>query len=111
MSRGEQLQGGARRRLHDGVDRPTRTGRTARRNAKLRVDERLETAVRRLTRHMLPQLAPPSHSGSGLPACSATMYSAYQSGQFASCWPPLRFSCSPWAVAARLSAAASSLDE
>ena len=23
------------------------------------------------------------------------MYSAYQSGQFASCWPPVRFSCSP----------------
>ena len=24
----------------------------------------------------------------GSPACSATMYSAYQSGQFSSCWPP-----------------------
>ena len=26
--------------------------------------------------------------GSGLPACSPTMYSAYQSGQFSSRWPP-----------------------
>ena len=28
-----------------------------------------------------------AHVGSSLPACSRTMYSAYQSGQFASCWP------------------------
>src|SRR5258708_1143723 len=35
-----------------------------------------------------------AHSGSGLPVCSLTMYSAYQSGQPASCWP-VRFSCSP----------------
>ena len=49
-----------------------------------------------------------AQSGSGLPACSATMYSAYQSGQFSSRWPPLRFSCSPWATAARRIAAARS---
>jgi hypothetical protein len=35
-----------------------------------------------------------AHVGSSLPACSRTMYSAYQSGQSASCWP-IRFSCSP----------------
>src|SRR6267142_2217566 len=52
-----------------------------------------------------------AHVGSSLPACSRTMYSAYQSGQFASCWPPVRFSCSPCAAAARRSAAASSVDE
>ena len=39
------------------------------------------------------------------------MYSAYQAGQFSSRWPPVRFSCSPCASAARQSAAASSLDE
>ena len=39
--------------------------------------------------------------GSSAPACSATMYAAYQSGQFSSYWPPVRFSCSPWAAAAR----------
>ena len=39
------------------------------------------------------------------------MYSAYQSGQFASCWPPERFSCSPCAAAARRSALARSVDE
>src|SRR5580692_6165630 len=40
------------------------------------------------------------HLGSSVPACSAAMYAAYQSGQFASrC--PLCFSCSPWAAAAR----------
>ena len=38
------------------------------------------------------------------------MYSAYQSGQFASrC--PVRFSCSPWAASARRSALARSLAE
>ena len=52
-----------------------------------------------------------AYVGSGLPACSATMYSAYQSGQFTSYWPPVRFSCSPCAAAARRSAAASSVDE
>ncbi len=29
------------------------------------------------------------------------MYAAYQSGQFTSYSPPVRFSCSPWAAAAR----------
>src|SRR6187401_278244 len=53
-----------------------------------------------------------AHDGSSLPACSATMYAAYQSGQFASRWPPVRFSCSPCAASARRSAAArSSPDE
>src|ERR687897_416982 len=51
-----------------------------------------------------------AHDGSSLPACSRTMYSAYQSGQSASCCP-VRFSCSPCAVAARRSAVASSVDE
>jgi hypothetical protein len=50
------------------------------------------------------------HDGSGLPDCSAAMYSAYQSGQSASCWL-VRFSCSPCSAAARRSAAASSADE
>ena len=45
--------------------------------------------------------------GNGLPACSLTMYSAYQSGQFTSC-SPVRFSCSPCAAAARRSVAARS---
>src|SRR5512134_2128063 len=49
-----------------------------------------------------------AHDGSFLPACSRTMYSAYQSGQSASCWP-VRFSCSPCAAAARRSALASSV--
>src|SRR5215469_8257925 len=40
-----------------------------------------------------------AHFGSSVPARSAAMYAAYQSGQFPSC--PLRFSCSPWAAAAR----------
>src|SRR4029077_19757654 len=45
------------------------------------------------------------HCGSSPPACSATMYAAYQSGQFASrC--PVRFSCCPWAASARRSALA-----
>src|SRR5712671_7437184 len=52
-----------------------------------------------------------AHNGSSLPACSLTMYSAYQSGQFASCCPPVRFSCSPCAAAARRRAPASSADE
>src|SRR3546814_13444688 len=52
-----------------------------------------------------------AHEGSSLPACSRTMYSAYQSGQFASCWPPVRFSCSPCAAAARWSAAARRSEE
>ena len=51
-----------------------------------------------------------AHVGSSLPACSRTMYSAYQSGQFSSRWP-LRFSCSPCAAAARRSAIASSVEE
>jgi hypothetical protein len=43
------------------------------------------------------------HDGSCSPVCSATMYAAYQSGQFASrC--PVRFSCSAWAASARRSA-------
>src|SRR5262249_53230224 len=42
-----------------------------------------------------------AHVGSAVPACSATMYSAYQSGQFVSYSPPMRFSCSPWATDAR----------
>src|SRR4051812_28225505 len=40
------------------------------------------------------------YCGSGLPDCSLTMYSAYQSRQFSSCLP-VRFSCSPCAAAAR----------
>ena len=48
-----------------------------------------------------------AYVGSSVPACSATMYSAYQSGQFASACP-MRFSCSPWAAAARRSALARS---
>src|SRR5262245_57154195 len=35
-----------------------------------------------------------AYKGSSLPVCSATMYSAYQSDQFAS-RTPVRFSCSP----------------
>src|SRR5215470_8810779 len=48
-----------------------------------------------------------AHVGSGLPACSATMYAAYQSGQLASRLP-VRFSCSPCAPSARRSALARS---
>ena len=51
-----------------------------------------------------------AHVGSSVPACSATMYAAYQSGQFGSAWP-MRFSCSPWAAAARRIALARSLAE
>ena len=47
------------------------------------------------------------YCGSSSPTCSATMYAAYQSGQFASrC--PVRSSCSPWAASARRSALARS---
>jgi hypothetical protein len=49
------------------------------------------------------------YCGRSLPACSPTMYFAYQS-QFASrC--PVRFSCSPWAASARRNALARSLAE
>src|SRR5487761_1165714 len=51
-----------------------------------------------------------AHTGSSVPACSATMYRAYQSGQFASAWP-MRFSCSPCAADARRIASARSLAE
>ena len=43
------------------------------------------------------------HAGGSAPVCSATMYAAYQAGQSASP-SPVRFSCSPCAAAARLSA-------
>src|SRR5271165_1100093 len=51
-----------------------------------------------------------AYVGSSVPACSATMYLAYQSGQFASA-SPMRFSCSPWAAEARRIASARSLAE
>src|SRR5262245_54195558 len=51
-----------------------------------------------------------AHDGSGLPACSRILYSAYQLGQSASRFP-IRFSYSPWAASARRSALASSVDE
>jgi len=38
------------------------------------------------------------------------MYAAYQAGQFSSA-APMRFSCSPWAIAARRIASARSLAE
>ena len=48
-----------------------------------------------------------AHVGSSVPACSATIYAAYQAGQFSSrC--PVRFSCCPWAASARRSALARS---
>src|SRR6185369_17143732 len=48
--------------------------------------------------------------GNSLPDCSATMYAAYQSGQFSSrC--PVRFSCCPWAASARRNALARSVAE
>src|SRR5271166_5883282 len=50
------------------------------------------------------------HDGSSVPACTAAMYLAYQSGQFASRWP-VRFSCSPWAASARRSAFARSFTD
>src|SRR5262245_34668637 len=46
--------------------------------------------------------------GSSVPACSATMYAAYHSGQFSSRCPPIRFSCCPWAASARRNALARS---
>src|SRR4029077_19545193 len=51
-----------------------------------------------------------AHCGSSPPACSATIYLAYQSAQFAS-RSPVSFSCSPWAASARRSPLARSLDE
>ena len=51
-----------------------------------------------------------AHVGSWVPACSATRYSAYQSGRFGSV-SPVRSSCSPCAAAARRSAPATSLTE
>ena len=41
-----------------------------------------------------------TYLGTSFPFCSATMYAAYQSGQFGSA-APVRFSCSPWATDAR----------
>src|SRR4051812_49242649 len=51
-----------------------------------------------------------AHDGSSLPACSRTMYSAYQSGQSGSA-APVRCSCSPCAAAARRRAPATSATE
>src|SRR6202022_1682368 len=51
-----------------------------------------------------------AYFGNSLPACSRTMYSAYQSGHASSC-TPVCLSCSPCAAAARRSAAASSAAE
>ena len=51
-----------------------------------------------------------AHCGSSVPACSAAMYAAYQSGQFASACP-VRSSCLPCAAAARRSPAARSATE
>ena len=53
---------------------------------------------------------PNPYTGSSVPACSATMYAAYQVGQSAS-RSPVRFSCSPWAASARRIALARSLAE
>src|ERR1043165_668778 len=36
-----------------------------------------------------------AYVGSSVPVCSATMYAAYQLGQFSSRCPPMRFSCCP----------------
>src|SRR5947207_3074833 len=49
--------------------------------------------------------------GNSVPACSAAMYAAYQSGQFSSRCPPLRFSCWPCAASVRRKALAKSLTE
>src|SRR5580765_600596 len=49
-----------------------------------------------------------AYVGSSVPACSATMYAAYQSDQFSSRCPPIRFSYCPWAVSARRNALARS---
>jgi hypothetical protein len=57
-----------------------------------------------------PRRATGPHVGGSAPACSLTMYAAYQSGQFGST-SPMRFSCSPWATAARRIALARSLTE
>src|SRR5215217_9525530 len=51
------------------------------------------------------------HDGSSAPACSATMYSAYQSGQFSCRLPSVRASCSPCATDARRIALARSAAE
>jgi len=51
-----------------------------------------------------------AHVGNSVPARSATMYAAYQSGQSGSALP-MRFSCSPCASAARTIALARSLAE
>ena len=48
-----------------------------------------------------------THRESSVPACSATMNVAYQSGQSGSALP-MRFSCSPWALATRRNAPAKS---
>lgn len=55
--------------------------------------------------------APSTYAGNVDPDCSATMYSAYQSGQASSWRPPSRFSCSPCAAAALFRALARSLAE
>src|SRR3954447_8320539 len=49
--------------------------------------------------------------GRSVPDCSATMYAAYQVGHCSSRTPPLRASCSPWAVATRISACSRSCTE
>src|SRR5262245_4626713 len=51
-----------------------------------------------------------SYFGGSVPARSATMYAAYQSGQFGSA-APIRFSCSPCAIAARFKAFTTSATE
>ena len=61
-------------------------------------------------RQAVADLSQLSQSGRSSPDCSRTMYSAYQSGQFGSS-APIRFSCWPWAAAARRSAPARSLEE
>ena len=50
------------------------------------------------------------HCGSSPPDCSASMYAAYQSGQFSSRLP-VRFSCSPCAASTRRSASARSFTD
>jgi hypothetical protein len=57
--------------------------------------------------HPLPNV---TQDGRSLPVRSATMYWAYQAGQFSSAWP-VRASCWPWAAAARTSACSTSLTE
>ena len=58
----------------------------------------------------MPMTPVVAYVGSFIPACSATMYSAYQSGQFGSALP-MSFSWLPWAADARRSALARSLAE